>query len=253
MPQDNKDNDGRLRSRPVNRRNVLKLGAATAIIPAVIEPPSLVAKTRPAAVKSIVDRELPTGPFSVGYWSGDPDSSLMSARSLSEGDQQFARYGAKIEMLGMCPVDDPDSCAKLQSLAIDISLSPAPYRAWRFENTSVRNVSSPAAFTVPVDGAKGLVFRVDTLTKGLKGRPKSGGFRLSLGSESSVAKLQSGYYIVAIGETGRGFRVNWGSYTILGDDSGQSTALYRNGKIATDFPYVLFTVSLNEDTGVGYI
>lgn len=252
MPETNKGNDQRLRSRPVNRRDVLKLGAATAIIPAVIEPPILMAKPRLAA-KAPVERELPAGPFSVGYWDGDPDSSLMSARALPEGDEQFARYGAKIEMLGMCPVDDPDSCARLQSLAIDINLQPAPYRAWRFENASVRNVSSPAAFTVPVDDTKGLIFRVDTLTKGLKGRPKAGGFRLSLGSESSVAKLQPGYYIVAIGETGHGFRVNWGSYTILGDDSGQSTALYRNSKIATDFPYVLFTVAVNEDTGIGYI
>lgn len=252
MPHTNTKNDQGLRTRPVNRRDILKLGAATAIIPAVIEPPTVAAKPRPAA-KAVTERELPAGPFSVGYWDGDPDSSLMSARALSEGNDQFARYGAKIEMLGMCPVDDPDSCARLQSLAIDINLHQAPYRAWRFENAPVRNVSSPAAFTVPVDDKRGLIFRVDTLTKGLKGRPKAGGFRLSLGSESSVAKLQPGYYIVAIGETSRGFRVNWGGYTILGDDSGQSTALYRNGKIATDFPYVLFTVSLNEDTGIGYI
>ena len=252
MPETNKEHDQKLTSRAVNRRDILKLGAATTIIPAVVDPYSLTGKRRPTA-KTPVERELPAGPFSVGYWDGNPDSSLLSAKALSAGDPQFARYGARIEMLGMCPLDDPDSCARLQSLAIDINLQPSPYRAWRFENASVRNVSSPASFTVPVDDKKGLVFSVQTLTKGLKGRPKTGEFRLSLGAESSIAKLQPGYYVVAIGQSGRGFRVNWSGLEILWDDSGQSTALYRNGKIATDFPYVLFTVVVNEDTGIGYI
>ncbi len=241
-----------LKARAVNRRDVLKLGATTAFIPAVVDPYALAGKRR-ASAKTVAETELPAGPFSVGYWSGDPDTLLMSAKAIPAGNPEFARYGARVEMLGMCPLDDPAICAELQSLAIDIALEPSPYRAWRFENSSVLNVSSPAGFGVPVDDKKGLVFSVATLSKGLRGQPKAGGFRLSLGDEKSFAKLQAGYYVVAIGETGHGFRVNWGSYEIRGDDSGQSTALYRNGNLATDFPYVLFTVEVNEDSGVGYI
>lgn len=244
--------DYKLISRTVKRRDLLKAGAATAVIPAVIGP-ATGAHARASKANVAGERELAAGPFSVGYWSGDPDTTPMSAKAISAGDKQFARYGAKIEMLGMCPLDDDESVAHLQSLALDISLQPVAYRAWRFENTTVRNVSSPNTFSVPVDDKKGLTFTVTAASKGLSGVPKAGGFRLSLGKESSLAKLQAGYYVVAIGQRGRGLRVNWANYELRGDNSGQSIALYRNDKLATDFPYVLFSAAVDVPTPDDYI
>lgn len=241
MTDDTKTKPTGFGRKAIGRRDVLKIGATTAVLPAVLGPAAI--SDRRAAQHDTAERELPAGPFSVGYWSGARDSMLMSARGLERGDPTFVPHGARIEMIGMASGIDPAVFDRLKSLAVDIDSGPAPYRAWRVENTVVRNISSPNSFTVPVDEKKGIVFNVEAVAAGLNGIPRAGGFRLSIGNESRVAKLQPGYYVIAIGERGRGLRVNWASYEIHGDSTGQSVGLYRHGKPVSDFPYVLFSVS----------
>jgi hypothetical protein len=251
MTDETQDQPSSPARRAVGRRDLLKIGATSAVLPAVLGPATVTDKRKPAGDSA--KRELPAGPFSVGYWNGHPDSPLGSARSLLAGDPGFVRYGARLEMLGMASDMDPATFDRLQSLAVDIDMGAAPYRAWRFENAIVRNVSSPNAFSVPVDAKNGIMFSVEAVAAGLKGIPRAGGFRLSVGAESSVPKLQQGYYVIAIGERGRGLRVNWASYELVGDSTGQSISLHRNGKPVTDFPYVLFSVSLDRKSTTTYV
>lgn len=233
-----------LRGRPVGRRDILKVGATSAVMPVVLGPSALTEKRR--VTDAAGDKELPAGPFSVGYWSGDPDTALANARTLAAGDSRFAKHGARIEMLGMSP--GADGQATLQSLAIDITMQPVNYRAWRYENTAVQNVSSPSSFSVPVDDKRGLTFTIESLAGRLTGVPQADTFRLSLGKEKTVAKLREGYYVIAVGAQGRSLRLNWAGYELRGDGTGQSMILTRNGQPVTDVPYVLFSVTHNSGT-----
>lgn len=242
MSDSTQDNPGGLGVRPVGRRDLLKLGATSAFIPAMIGPSAAIQRAgKPASAKAL--RDLSAGPFAVGYWSGAPDDAPVNARQLKSGDPALAQSGAVIEMIGMSEGEASRTGSRLQSLAVDILLGATAVRAWRYENTIVRNVSSPNAFTVPVDARSGISFSLNSATSGLSGVPKSGSFRLSTGNEASVPKLCTGYYVVAIGKSGHSLRVDWTGYALTGDSTGQSITLQRNGKPATSFPYLIFSVS----------
>lgn len=234
-----------LGSKSVGRRDLLKIGATSAVIPAVLGPAALVEKN--TGNKTASDRHIPAGPTSIGYWSGSAEDGLVHAGSLASGDEQFKRTGARVTMIGMSPGLDARGQAQLQSLAVDVNLGPATFRAWRYEDTLVQNVSAPVAFSSPVDSRTGLGFTIQSLARGLSGVPESHELRLSAGKGAFAAKLREGYYVIAVGGRTRTLRVDWSTYELVGDGTGQSLLLYRNGKPATDFAYLV--VSVRPDIG----
>jgi len=233
-----------LSGRPVGRRDILKLGATGAVLPAMIGPG--VVKERRDSHTAAAERIVPTGPVSVGYWSGHPQDSIVDARSLATGDPALATHGARIEMISMSPGVDALQRPKLQYIALDIRTGKLNYRAWRYENAMVSNTSTPATFTVQPDEHNGIDFSLRALSSGLSGAPRAGHFRLGTGSEPRVSRLQSGYYVIAIGSNGRKPRVNWSGCELNGDGTGQSIVMCRAGKPVTDVPYLLLAVQVAE-------
>lgn len=193
-----------------------------------------------------------SGPVSVGYWSGDPDVALAHARDLSAGDSSLAAAGAEIQMVGMGQASHL-SAAHLQSLAVDLHIGQASFRAWRYDHSGVANISSPAAYAVPVDNRAGLTFSVAATHNSLKNVVRKGGFRLSPGKDAGALKLCSGYYVLALGAGGSKPRINWGAYEIVGDSTGQSFYLRKNGKAVTDFAYLIFTIGPKRMSNKNYI
>lgn len=234
-----------LGGKSVGRRDLLKMGATSAVIPAVLGPAALVEKHDTSSKSST--RGLPAGPVSVGYWTGDADDRLAHAGSLASGNAQFKSTGARVTMIGMSPGLDARGRAQLQSLAVDVNLGSATYRAWRYQDTLVQNVSAPVAFSAPVDSRTGLGFTIQSLARGLSGEPETHELLLSAGKGAFAAKLREGYYVVAVGGRTRTLRVDWDAYELVGDGTGQSLLLYRNGKPATDFAYLV--LSIRPDSG----
>lgn len=244
MTEDTQTRPADIKQRPVGRRDILKLGATSAVIPAVLGPVTLTERSQGETAKSVAKAagEAPSGSLSLGYWSGDPDTLLANARNLKSGDASLAKTGAEIQMIGMGQGSDLAGQSRISTLAVDLTLASASFRAWQYANSGVQNVSSPSAFSLPVDSKQGLLLHITAGYQGLNGTPKTRKIRLSTGKESSLAKLQSGFYVLAVGKARRSLRINWSAYEIAGDSSGQSFSLRKNGKPVEDFAYLIFTV-----------
>ena len=233
-----------LKRRSVGRRDILKLGATSTVLPAMLGPVSLTERDLVAITKPKVSAagEAPSGSISLGFWNGDPDTLVANARDLKAGDAKLAKTGAEIQMIGMGQGGDLAGQTRLRSLAVDMTFGVTPFRAWQYENSGVENVSSPSTFSLPVDSKQGLLFRVTAAYQGLSGTPGTRQVRLTPGKDATLAKLQPGYYVLAIGKAGRSLRVNWAAYEIAGDSTGQSFSLRKNGKPVNDFAYLIFTI-----------
>lgn len=243
-----------LKRRQVGRRDLLKLGATSAVLPAMIGPAITVDKPTKATTTAHDDAEslAASGPLAIGYWSGNPDTEIVHARELSSGDASLANHQAEIQMVGMGH-STHESAATLQSLAVDLNVGQATYRAWRYDNTLVRNVSSPATFSVPVESKHGLTFTVSAVHGAMANVIRNGRFTLSTGKGSAVPKLRNGYYILALGKNGRKPKISWAGYEIAGDSTGQSFYLRKSGKPVTDFPYLIFTIGPARPSSANYI
>lgn len=241
-----------LKGRNVGRRNILKLGATSAVLPAMIGPSVYSDKRQDSRTASGPDSLTASGPVSIGYWSGDPDALLAHARDLASGDAGLASTGAELQMVGMGQADNT-SAALLQSLAVDLQVGQENFRAWRYDNTGVANISSPASYAVPVDKKLGLTFSVAATHNRLTNVVRKGGFRLSPGKEAGALKLRSGYYVLALGANGNKPRIHWAGYEIAGDSTGQSFYLRKNGKAVTSFPYLIFTIGPKRPSKTNYI
>lgn len=235
-----------LASRSLGRRDLLKLGATGAVMPVVLGPTTVLDQITPEdeTLASVVD--LPAGPFALGFWDGKAESAIIDARIAGKGDQAFAKYGATITMIGMADAGRAAADCGLQCLDIDLKMGEVSLRTWSFASSPVLNVSSPATFSVPVEKKTGLQFSLRSLIGRANGTPHTANLKLTTGGDHGVAKLHEGYYVLAVGNNGRRFRMNWAGHRIAGDGTGQSLVLRNGSEVVRDMPYLIFTVALNK-------
>lgn len=241
----NSSKESGLSSRSIGRRDLLKLGATSAVMPVVLGPTTIFDQGTEDQVAASLVNELSAGPFALGYWNGTAGSSIVDAHSLASGDPAFARFGAKIAMIGMADSGMAAANCGLDCLEVDLLVGASSYRTWSFAATPVLNVSSPSTFAVPVDKASGLHFSLRSLMGARKGAPRTANLKLTTSGDARSAKLQAGYYVLAIGSNGHGLRINWAAHRISGDGTGQSLVLRRNSDLVRDVPYLIFSVELN--------
>lgn len=241
----NSSKESGLAGRSLGRRDLLKLGATSAVVPVVLGPTAIFDKGNEEQAGQGVANELSAGPFALGYWNGAASSSIVDAHSMASGDPAFARFGAKIAMIGMADSGTAAASCGLDCLEVDLQIGASSYRTWSFAASPVLNVSSPSTYAVPVDKATGLHFSLRSLMGHGKGNPRTANLKLTTGGGARAAKLQAGYYVLAIGNNGHGFRINWAAHRISGDGTGQSLVLRREGAPVRDVPYLIFSVTLN--------
>lgn len=241
----NSSNDSGLAGRSLGRRDLLKLGATGAVMPVVLGPTTIFDQSTGDQTVRTLANELSAGPFALGYWNGAAGSPIVDAHALASGDPAFARFGAKIAMIGMADSGTVAASCGLDCLEVDLQIGASSYRTWSFAASPVLNVSSPSTFAVPVNEASGLHFSLRSLMGHGKGNPRTANLKLSTGGDSRAAKLQPGYYVLAIGNNGHGFRINWAAHRISGDGTGQSLVLRREGAPVRDVPYLIFSVTHN--------
>jgi hypothetical protein len=155
------------------------------------------------ALSDLASTNKPADVISVGY--GAPflatSSDLIEACSLSAGDSEFVRWGARVTIFGLEGMESTLTLDGIKSFALDVAYpgnggaQPLLVHAWRFTKGPVAHVSPGNSFVVPVGRDSGLSLILET--EDGAGVRKSSMCRFTVGAEPELPKLLRGIYAVA--------------------------------------------------------
>ncbi len=206
--------------------------------------------TLPALAAENAQAEVMT---SVGY--GAPvlaaASSIIEAGSLSAGDSEFVRLGARLTILGLEGLESTLVSGGMKSLSVDVVYPGSDgaqsilVHAWRFAKGPVAHVSPGNSFVVPVGRDSGLTLVLETEDgAGVRRRNLC---RFTVGAESGLPKLLRGLYALAPYDASAWRGLAWS----LGDNA--RPRLVRptgsdGAPTAADFPCLAMTVDYSNDS-----
>ncbi len=145
----------------------------------------------------------PADRITVGY--GAPlmadASPVIEASSLSAGDAEFARRGARVTIFGLEGMASTLASEGMKSFSLDIaypvadSAEPVLVHAWNFVKGPLAHVSPGNSFVAPVGYDSGLNLVLESEDgAGVKRRAEC---RFTVGSEAGTPKLLRGLYALA--------------------------------------------------------
>lgn len=172
-------------------------------------------------------------------------SHIIEARSLSSGDAEFVRRGARVTIFGLEGMESTPDSDGITSFALDVAYSgtdgvqPLLVHAWRFAKGPVAHFSPSTSFVVPVEGDSGLNLILETTDAA--GVAKRTECRFTVGIEPGLPKLLRGLYALAPSDASSWRGLAWS----LGD--GGRPRLSRRGvpggeAAGVDFPCLTMTV-----------
>jgi hypothetical protein len=205
---------------PLTRRELLLLGSAG------------VATTMLAGLSRLAPADLSpllnlgsriTEPLSIGFWTADTNAAtsleIVGAQQLASGDARFLSDGARVSVFGLHPFNTPAAFAHMDAIDIDIAYAPyhdQAFRAWSFTNGTAPRMTSLTAVSIPVDAREGMTLNVAYRLAGAS-ETTHAALRFTTGSESNVAKLREGIYLVALPDAARALP-DWRTQRVTASD-----------------------------------
>lgn len=178
-------------------------------------------------------------------------TKALDAATLPDGDESFARDGARITIQGVFnarPIAGDDVTAL--SISVDFSpFQPTVYHAWGFEREPVANMSGPVSLTVPIAAASGLSLLVDLARPtGAEQVP----LRFAVGEGQGTPKLRQGTYVLAWRNAKAGLLPDLANYQWQDADADGRGRLvrhdWRRGEwVPAAFDYVVLAVDRVDD------
>ena len=206
-----------------------------------------------SALSAAASADTAADVIAVGY--GAPvlanTSNIIEAGSLSTGDSEFVRLGARVTIFGLEGLESTLAADGMRSLALDVAYpgsdgaQPVLVHAWHFAKGPVAHVSPGNSFVAPVGRDSGLTLILET--KDGAGERKRAVCRFTVGAEAGLPKLLRGLYALAPSDAFAWRGLAWS----LGD--GMRPRLVRRGApdgnlAGPDFPCLAMTVDYSNNS-----
>lgn len=183
-------------------------------------------------------------------------ADLVEAQTLSAGDAEFVRHGARVSILGLEGLEAALASDGLKSLSLDVSY-PHPdggeallVHAWHFASGPVRHVSPGNSFVVPVGHHSGLSLVLEA--EDASGTSTRSVCQFTVGGETDLPKLQRGIYVLAPSDSTAWQGLGW----TMAED-GRPRLVRRSalgGALAgVEFPCLAMTVDYARDCAAALV
>lgn len=199
------------------------------------------------ALPAVASTDAQADMIAVGYGAALPAnaSNLIEASSLSSGDAEFVRRGARVTIFGLEGMELAPASDGMKSFSLDVAYpgadgaEPLLVHAWRFVKGPVAHVSPGTSFVVPIGSDSGLNLILET--EDGTGVRKRALCRFTVGAEAGLPKLLRGIYALAPSDAFAWRGLEW----IMGD--GARPRLVRRDPLGgepagVDFPCLAMTV-----------